>query len=264
MIEFGRSEQNMDGCPNFELCAESLPACLAARDGGAHRIELCSALREGGLTPSHGLIEAAIAQSGLPVHVLLRPRAGNFVYSEAEFLLMLEDLRHAATLGAKGFVAGVLDSSGMIDQRRMGRLVQLAGDLEVTFHRAFDTMTDLDDALAQVIATGCRRLLTSGGADDVAAGAERLRSFRELASGRIVIAAGGGLRVANAAYVAATSGLTDFHGSVRRPVQDDARDTPFGSDIQVHAEDVRAMIAELARGRTEGSLELPVPGAAGA
>ncbi len=149
----------------------------------------------GGLTPSHALIEAAVAQSGLAVNVLLRPRAGNFVYSEAEFLLMLADLQHAAALGVSGFVAGVLDSGGRIDQRRMGRLVQLAGDLEVTFHRAFDTLADLDDALEKVIATGCRRLLTSGGAGDVAAGAERLRSLKERAAGRIVIAAGGGLRV---------------------------------------------------------------------
>jgi copper homeostasis protein len=226
----------MENLPVFELCAESLPACLEAREGGARRIELCSALSDGGVTPSHALIQAAVAQSGLPVYVMLRPRAGNFVYSEEEFMLMLADVQHAAALGVSGFVAGIVDSEGKIDQRRMRRLVELAGGLEVTFHRAFDTLADLDDALEQVIATGCRRLLTSGGAPDVETGANRLRTLKERASGRIVIAAGGGLRLSNAAYVAATSGLTHFHGSVRR------------AEMPLHAEDIRAMIAELTRG----------------
>jgi len=243
----------MEDAPVFELCAESLQACLAAREGGAHRIELCSALNDGGVTPSHALIEAAAARSGLPVHVLLRPRAGNFVYSEGEFMLMLADLQHAAALGASGFVAGVLDAEGKIDQRRMRRLVQLAGGLEVTFHRAFDTLADLDDALEQVIATGCRRVLTSGGAVDAETGADRLRSLRERAGDRIVIAAGGGLRVSNAAYIAATSGLKHFHGSVRRVGYGSALNHLFGAETQVHPTDIRAMIAELSRGISTGA-----------
>jgi copper homeostasis protein len=92
----------------FELCAESLEACVAAREGGADRIELCCALSEGGLTPSHALMSAAIAQSGLPIYTILRPRGGNFVYSEAEFALMQEDREHARSLGVCGFVAGAL------------------------------------------------------------------------------------------------------------------------------------------------------------
>ncbi len=175
----------------FELCAENLAACLAGREGGARRVELCSALSEGGLTPSHALIEAAVVHSGLPINILLRPRAGNFVYSDQEFSLMQSDLHHARTLGASGFVAGIVDSNGKIDQRRMGQLVQLAGDLEVTFHRAFDTLDDMDDALEQIIDSGCRRLLTSGGAVDVETGADRLRSLSDRAADRIVIAARG-------------------------------------------------------------------------
>ena len=241
----------------FELCAETLPACIAAGEGGAHRIELCSALSEGGVTPSHALIETAVRLSSLPVHVLLRPRAGNFVYSDQEFALMQADLHHARTLGASGFVAGIVDSEGSIDQRRMGKLVHLAGDLEVTFHRAFDTLADLDDALEQVIDTGCRRLLTSGGSVDVETGAERLRSLRERAADRIVLAAGGGLRVSNAAYVAAASGLTHFHGSVSRPVPGDMFSNFFGAEMQVHAEDVQSMIAALSRGRSANSSQPP-------
>ena len=94
----------------FELCAESIQACLAAREGGADRIELCTALSEGGLTPSHGLTRAAVQRSGLPVHVLLRPRGGDFLYTDDEFNLMREDLLHARTLGASGFVLGILDN----------------------------------------------------------------------------------------------------------------------------------------------------------
>jgi len=241
----------------FELCAESLRGCIAALEGGAHRIELCSALSEGGLTPSHALIEAAVLQSGLPVHVLLRPRAGDFVYSDHEFALMQSDLQHARTLGASGFVAGIVDSKGRIDERRMRQLVQLAGDLEVTFHRAFDMLVDLDEALEQIIATGCRRLLTSGGTVDVQAGADRLRSLRERAADRIVIAAGGGLRASNAAYVAATSGLNHFHGSVRHPLHGNMISRFFSAEMQVSAEDVRAMIAELSCGRCADGLRTP-------
>ena len=243
----------MEKQPVFELCAESLSACLAAREGGACRIELCSALNDGGVTPSHALIKTAVAQSGLPVHVLLRPRAGNFVYSEEEFLLMLADLQHAAALGASGFVAGMLDTEGKIDQRRMRQLVQLAGGLEVTFHRAFDTLAGLEDALEQVIATGCRRVLTSGGAVDAETGADRLRSLRERAGDRIVIAAGGGLRVSNAAYIAAMSGLNHFHGSVRRAGYGAGLSHLFGAETQVHPTDIRAMIAELSHGISTGA-----------
>jgi len=232
----------------FELCAESLAACLAGREGGARRVELCSALSEGGLTPSHALIEAAVVHSGLPIYILLRPRAGNFVYSEQEFSLMQSDLHHARALGASGFVAGMVDANGKIDQRRMVQLVQLAGDLEVTFHRAFDTLDDMDDALEQIIDSGCRRLLTSGGAVDVETGADRLRSLSDRAADRIVIAAGGGLRLSSAAYVAATSGLTNFHGSVRRAVHGNMFSNLFGTETTVDAEDVRAMIEELSRG----------------
>src|SRR5215475_7929784 len=122
----------------FELCAESLEACLVAREGGADRIELCSALSEDGLTPSHAMIRAAVQRSGLPVYVLLRPRGGDFVYDDGEFALMREDLLHARDLGASGFAVGVLRANGSVDVERTRELVELAAPLEVTFHRGFD------------------------------------------------------------------------------------------------------------------------------
>jgi copper homeostasis protein len=218
----------------FEVCAEGLAACISAREGGAQRIELCSALSEGGLTPSHALLRAVIEQSGLPVYVLLRPRGGDFVYTDAEWALVETDLLHAKALGGAGFVAGALDAAGSVETARMRRLVDLAEGREVTFHRAFDVATDQARALEDVIAAGCARLLTSGGAPDVLSGAEQLRRLGEQAAGRIAIMAGGGLTLETAPEVARVSGLRRFHGSLRgQPVA---------------ADSVRAMMEALERG----------------
>lgn len=240
----------------FELCAESIDACLVAREGGADRIELCSALSEGGLTPSHGLIREAVARSGLPVHVLLRPRGGDFVYTDAEFNVMRDDLKHLRELGASGVVLGVLREDGAVDVERTRGLIDMAGPLEVTFNRAFDHAASLEDALEQIIAIGCQRVLTSGGERDVVSGGKSLAKLIEQAAGRIEIAVGGGLRLKNAAAVARTTGARHFHGSIRRIVAGPRRygnrdvhdDT--GSSAQsrfvVESDDVRAMIENLA------------------
>ncbi|HWZ52919.1 MAG TPA: copper homeostasis protein CutC [Granulicella sp.] len=202
----------------FELCAESVEACDAGRDGGAHRIELCSALSEGGLTPSHGLIRAAIERSGLPVHVLLRPRSGDFLYTTAELEVMRDDLKYARSLGASGAVLGFLHADGSVDIERASEFVALAGPLEVTFHRAFDYAAAHEQALEAVIAAGCSRVLTSGGERDVVRGATPLALLVKQAAGRIDIAVGGGLRLNNAAGVARVTGARHFHGSLRRRV----------------------------------------------
>jgi copper homeostasis protein len=237
----------------FEVCAESLEACLVAREGGADRIELCCALSEGGLTPSHTLIDAAVQQSSLPIYTILRPRGGEFVYSDAEFALMQEDLEHAQALGVSGFVAGVLRTDGSVDGTRMRRLVEQAAPLEMTFHRAFDVTVNLQHALEDVIATGCRRLLTSGGAIDVYTGAKTIRHLAEQAAGRIAIAAGGGLRLETAAEVARTSGAQQFHGSVRswESSPDVITECPVVRRMVTKSEDVRRMIAALEVGHAE-------------
>ena len=240
----------------FELCAESLQACLAAREGGADRIELCTALSEGGLTPSHGLTRAAVLRSGLPVHVLLRPRSGDFHYTDDEFAVMREDLAHARGLGVSGFVLGILHTDGTVDTERTRELVELAAPLEITFHRAFDYATPLEQALEDVIATGCGRVLTSGGEPDVLAGANMLARLVELAAGRIDIAVGGGLRIKDAAALARTTGARHFHGSLRRSeaskmhherhwVLEDADSFDGTSRLVVDAADVRMMIERL-------------------
>ena len=236
----------------FELCAETIDACLAAKQGGAHRIELCSGLSEGGLTPSHGLIRAAVERSGLPVHVLIRPRGGNFVYSAAEIDVMREDIEHAKSLGAAGVVFGLLTPDGCVDIEGTRALVRLARPLEVTFHRAFDSTASLARSLEDVIATGSDRLLTSGGQKDVDAGSSALADLILRAKQRVTIAVGGGLRLENAAMVARVTGAVHFHGSVRRAVKDaasfageDSGLMPVGACYVVEAATVRGIIRRL-------------------
>jgi copper homeostasis protein len=215
----------------FELCAETLEACLAARDGGADRIELCSALTEDGLTPSHGLLKMAIADSGLPVHGLVRPRGGNFFYSAEEIQVMEQDILHMAQLGVTGVVLGLLKSDRTVDVEATKRLVDLARPLKVTFHRAFDETPALVQALEDVIDTGCDRVLTSGGQSDAMQGSATLAKLVEQAGDRIEIAVGGGLRLANAAELAARTGAKSFHGSL-------------SVDGVPTAEDVRSMMEQ--------------------
>jgi copper homeostasis protein len=220
----------------FELCAESVDACLIAREGGAHRIELCSALSEGGVTPSHAMIREVVESSGLPVHVLIRPRGGDFIYSPAELDVMREDIEHARALGARGIVTGMLRQDGQVDMELIQKFVQLAGSLEVTFHRAFDSTASLERALEDVISAGCHRVLTSGGEDDVLTGADSLSRLVTQAADRIDIAVGGGLRIHNAREIARRTGAQHFHGSLRRTI---------GTRVTVDVADIRSMVAEL-------------------
>jgi copper homeostasis protein len=220
----------------FELCAETIAACVAARDGGARRIELCANLDEGGLTPAPSLVREAVAQSGLPVHVMIRPRAGDFVYSAAEFGVMAEETQRMKELGATGVVFGLLHPDNTVDIERTRTLVELARPMQVTFHRAFDETPDLPQALEEVIATGCGRILTSGGQLDVLTGASMLAQLVNQAGNRLIIAAGGGLRTNNAAEAARLSRATHFHGTLRHAL-------PPAQTVE--AEDVRAMLAIL-------------------
>ncbi len=239
----------------FELCAETIDACIAAREGGAHRIELCSALSEGGLTPSHGLIQQAVEKSGLPIHAMLRTRGGDFVYSDEELSVMRRDVEDIRTLRASGVVLGFLHPDNTIDADRTAEFVALAAPLEVTFHRAFDLATDLSDALEQVIAAGCHRILTSGGEDNVEAGSAALARLVKQAAGRINIAVGGGLRLENATAVAQSTGAHHFHGSLRRTVTHEPSggnaivleepSSVLPSRIFVDSRDVQTMIENL-------------------
>jgi copper homeostasis protein len=236
----------------FELCAETMAACLAARDGGADRIELCSALSEGGLTPSHAFLQAAIEHSQLPVHVLIRPRGGNFIYTGAELDIIAKDILHARQLGAAGVVFGLLQQDRRVDTEATRKLVALAAPMEVTFHRAFDATPSLPEALEDVIATGAHRVLTSGGHIDPLAAATSLSELVAQAKDRIIIAVGGGLRVENSASLAKLTGAHHFHGSLRSWSTDssgnDDTDEVKESDAVpyvVEAETVRLVVGNL-------------------
>ncbi|MCA8962187.1 MAG: copper homeostasis protein CutC, partial [Planctomycetes bacterium] len=192
-----------------------LSGALAARDGGAHRLELCSSLSEGGLTPSAGLLREVRRRVDLDLYVLLRPRAGDFVYDELERATILADLQFALELGADGVVAGALTPDGSIDLEAARRIREAASGVGATFHRAFDQVHDASASLEAVIDAGFDRLLSSGLAPDAATGARTLSDLRRAASGRLAIMPGGGIRAENVTAVIADSGCRELHFSAR-------------------------------------------------
>lgn len=232
----------------LEICIETPAAGIAARLGDADRVELCSALSLGGLTPSHGLIAETVAQCGLPVHVLVRPRAGSFVYSREELRIIERDIDAARQLGAAGVVLGLLDADGEVDLAQTRALVERAAPLEVTFHRAIDRSRDLSHSLERAIEAGCARVLTSGGKPTVSEGIDALAALVTQAAGRIRVAAGGGVTQQSAARLLAATPI-DLHASLRkRPAPADRVADPLWKiDPQsvLDPADVRAMASLL-------------------
>ena len=176
-----------------ELCAYSVEACEAARRAGVTRVELCASPYEGGTTPSAAAIRMARRIGGLQLSVMVRPRGGDFLYSDTEFRQMLEEVRFARECGADGVVFGVLTPDGRVDVQRTAALVAEAGPMQTTFHRAFDMACDLEEALEAAVAAGCRRILTSGGRNTAVEGIDTLRALVAQAAGRIELMAGSGV-----------------------------------------------------------------------
>lgn len=197
----------------LEVCAGSPVSVNAAYEGGAERIELCSALGEGGVTPSAGVVSYAKKFEGLKVHCLIRPRGGDFLYTAADAAAMIEDVRLMRSLGADGVVIGALLPDGRVDVELCRRLVAEAGGMNVTFHRAFDMCRDPFEALETVISLGCSRILTSGLAPSALQGAEMLSSLVEKAAGRIIIMPGGGVNRDNAREILERTGAVEIHAS---------------------------------------------------
>jgi copper homeostasis protein len=196
----------------LEICANSYQSAKNACNAGAHRIELCQELSVGGVTPSYGLLKKVIAELYIPVFVLIRPRGGNFVYSNDEFQVMKTDIQLCKDLGCKGIVSGVLNSDKTIDIKRTRELVELSKPLPFTFHRAFDEVKNPKEALLQLIELGANRVLTSGRKATAEEGLELLKELNVLAENRITILAGGGVTSKNA-NLFKEAGLTEVHAS---------------------------------------------------
>ena len=201
----------------LEICVDSLASCQAAHVGGASRLELCSGLLDGGVTPSYGLIGAALAATPLPVNVLIRPRPGDFVYSEEEVAVMTADIMACKLLGVNGVVIGCLDANGRIHRAQLRELMAAAKGMSVTFHRAIDMIPPewLEAELDCLIDEGVDRLLTSGLANDVTAGTPTLARIVQYVGQRLVVMAGGGVTEANIGSLVAATGVHEVHGSAR-------------------------------------------------
>jgi len=241
----------------LEICIDSVESAIAAESGGAARVELCSDLFEGGITPSPGLIASVRRHIGIGLFVMIRPRGGDFCYSDLEFEVMGEDIRRAGPLGVDGIVLGILDLDGHVDIERTRALVELAHPLPVTFHRAIDMTPDLPAALEDVIATGAARILTSGGELQAPLAVPQIARLIEIARGRISIMPGSGIRPENIAALAQATGATEFHSSARTPAPSPMRFRKPGMAMgdaagreyqrfEVREENVRALATALA------------------
>lgn len=201
----------------LEVCANSVTSAIAAQEGGAARVELCENLAEGGTTPSYGQMILARKHLHIKLYVLIRPRRGDFLYTDLEYEVMQADIRNCIEAGCDGVVIGMLNADGTIDVERCTELVRLARQwgLGVTFHRAFDMCADQYVALEQIIEMGCERILTSGGKSTAMEGATVLNHLIEKAAGRISIMAGSGITESNVADLVHFTGATEVHSSAR-------------------------------------------------
>jgi copper homeostasis protein len=202
--------------PKFllEIAVASLERAVAAERAGADRLELCADLEAGGLTPSIQLIRQVRSAVKIPLHILVRPRPGNFVYTSDEFAQMKEEITAIGGENVQGIVTGALLPDGSVDKKRTRELIALAAPMQATFHRAFDESGDLAAALEDIILIGARRILTSGGAVDAPGGASVLRTLIQKAGNRITILPGGGLHAGNIAEVARVTGARELHSGL--------------------------------------------------
>jgi copper homeostasis protein len=197
--------------PLIEVCVDTVESALAAQAGGADRVELCNNLFEGGTTPSAGAMALARERLRIGLHVIIRPRGGDFLYTDLEFAIMRRDIETAKELGADGVVIGLLTADGEVDVERTRQLVELARPLSVTFHRAFDVAREPFAALETLIELGVDRLLTSGQEESVTEGAELIAELVRRAGGRIVVMPGGGFTERNIARLVARTGASEVH-----------------------------------------------------
>ena len=234
--------------PDLEVCVFSVESCLNAQFAGAQRVELCGGFLEGGTTPSAGLIEQVRGILHIDIHVMIRPRGGDFLYDGWEFETMMKDIKIAKNYGANGVVFGVLTQNGKIDLPRTRALVALAKPLKVTFHRAFDMTPDPLEALEMVIETGAHAILTSGHRQTAVEGVETIAQLVAAAAGRIKIMAGAGITAQNALQIAAT-GVDTLHltGKTARASQMQFRQPNIQMATAAPASEYEVMFSDAAK-----------------
>lgn len=202
----------------FEVCVDAVEGALAAQAAGAQRIELCDNLVEGGTTPSLGMLQVSRKSVAIDINVIIRPRGGDFCYSDLELEVMLRDILVAREAGASGVVIGLLNPDGGVDLERTRQLVAAARPMSVTFHRAFDLARNAAQALEDICSLGIERILTSGQKPTALEGVERIASLVRQADGRVIILAGGGINETNVAEIVAQTGVTEVHFAARKTV----------------------------------------------
>lgn len=202
----------------IEIATTDFAGTEAAVKGGADRIELCTSLSEGGLTPSFGLIKKCREKFDLPIFPMIRPRSGDFLYSDEEYRIMKKDVTLCREIGCDGIVAGFLKENGSIDKKRISKIVERAYPMEVSFHRAFDRCIDPFEALEDIIATGCQRILTSGQQLTAPEGAALINKLIQAAKNRIIIMPGSGVNIDTIKTLVEATGAEEFHASMRSTI----------------------------------------------
>ena len=234
----------------LEVIGFNIESCRLAQDSGANRIELCDSPGEGGTTPSLGFIRQARKLLQIPLYPMIRPRGGDFLYSADEFSIMKADILICKENGCDGIVSGILQSDGTVDIHRMEIICELAYPLGVTFHRAFDRVADPLNALENIIACGCERILTSGLKHSADNGIRLIKQLIEQSDDRIIIMPGAGIRSDNVATIAETTGATEFHTSARKMQSGDMlyRNAAFSDSMEsvtVDSDEIKKIIAVL-------------------
>lgn len=231
----------------LEIIGFNIESCIAAQEAGANRIELCSNPSEGGTTPSYGFVKAARSKLAIELYVMIRPRGGDFFYSDDDFEIMKADIEKCRQCGCDGVVIGLLKKDGSVDKKRCGELLALAYPLGVTFHRAFDRVNDPFAALEDIIETGCERILTSGQEPKAADGAQIIKELITRANGRIIIMPGSGVDSKNIISLAETTGAKEFHSSAGIYTESKMTFTPPSMNeslkyITVNKDEVKSMV----------------------
>jgi copper homeostasis protein len=203
----------------LEICCDSVESAINAQIAGAHRVELCADLGEGGITPGYGTISTVRNNISIGLHVIIRPRGGDFLYSSSEYEIMKRDIVICEELGINGVVLGILKKDGSVDVARTANLVDLAYPMNVTFHRAFDMCNDPFNSLEDVVVTGASRILTSGQKNQAGEGIDLLNQLVKMANGRIIIMAGGGINNSNVEHIIRSTNVTEIHMSGRKTIQ---------------------------------------------